>query len=191
MEKAIKKSLATYTPEEIETGIKNYADILHSPDTFFTYKWTLAEFLSRENGLAVFFEKTIENYKKEVPDAEKQKNKEISNRIKEQKRVDEINEKEQKRRVLEEKKKAADKSLQEDARRWFYSLAAGPYREKIEAAILAHPLMKQTTIPTPPVPDENGNISEMAKSQYDTKRSAYNYSRRVVEDTIIPQFFST
>lgn len=48
IKKQIEKTLKTYSEEDIKKGIKNYSDILHSPRTFFKYKWTLAEFLSRD-----------------------------------------------------------------------------------------------------------------------------------------------
>lgn len=79
--------------------------------------------MNRENGLAVFLEKTIEHYKKETPDAEKQKKKEVAVRIREQERVDKINANEQKRRLDEQKSEQEKKALQENARKWFYTLA--------------------------------------------------------------------
>jgi len=61
----INARLKSYTPEEITQAIKNYKDILESPDHFFSYEWTLEEFLTRKNGLDKFMdrEKAFRNYK--------------------------------------------------------------------------------------------------------------------------------
>lgn len=61
--KAIELALKKHSKEEIIKGIDNYAEILHSEKTYWSHKWTLAEFLKRENGLSVFLYKTVNDYK--------------------------------------------------------------------------------------------------------------------------------
>ena len=48
LEKQIEKTLKSFSVDDIKKGIKNYSDVFHSPRTWWSYKWTLAEFLSRE-----------------------------------------------------------------------------------------------------------------------------------------------
>lgn len=62
--KNINNLLKEFSLEEIKKGITNYSDILHSEKTYFKYKWTLEEFIQRQNGLRVFIHKTVEDYKK-------------------------------------------------------------------------------------------------------------------------------
>lgn len=47
MKKKIAAALKDYTVEEIKEAIKNYEEILHSPDYFWNYVWTLMDFCSR------------------------------------------------------------------------------------------------------------------------------------------------
>lgn len=47
METAIKSALKHYSENEIRQAIENYANILHHPDTRWTYVWTLSDFLKR------------------------------------------------------------------------------------------------------------------------------------------------
>lgn len=54
IEKAVAKRCKEYTIDEIKQGIENYHAIVNDPDCFFSYKWNLAEFLSRQNGFPVF-----------------------------------------------------------------------------------------------------------------------------------------
>ena len=54
IEKAVAKRCKEYTIDEIKQGIENYHAIVNDPDCFFSYKWNLAEFLSRANGFPVF-----------------------------------------------------------------------------------------------------------------------------------------
>jgi len=54
IEKAVAKRCKEYTIDEIKQGIANYHAIVNDPDCFFSYKWNLAEFLSRSNGFPVF-----------------------------------------------------------------------------------------------------------------------------------------
>jgi hypothetical protein len=62
--KVIDKALKNFDQAEIEKGISNYAEIYLSEKTYFKHKWTLTEFLSRKNGLAVFIFKTTNDYLK-------------------------------------------------------------------------------------------------------------------------------
>lgn len=52
--KSIEKALKTYTEEEIKCYIERYAEILKDKNYFFSYKWTLAQFLSRKEGVSSF-----------------------------------------------------------------------------------------------------------------------------------------
>jgi len=58
MHKQIEKRLAEHDVTEIKTAIKNYAEILESPATFWEHRWTLTEFFSRKNGMPVFLHKS-------------------------------------------------------------------------------------------------------------------------------------
>ena len=51
---AIEKALKTYTEEEIKCYIDRYAEVLKDTEYFFSYKWTLAQFLSRKEGISSF-----------------------------------------------------------------------------------------------------------------------------------------
>ncbi|MEL5900574.1 helix-turn-helix domain-containing protein [Clostridium sporogenes] len=55
IEKAIKKSLKKYSKEEIVKAIDIYSEILNS-EYYFNYKWTLKDFLNRENGISSFMD---------------------------------------------------------------------------------------------------------------------------------------
>ena len=46
--------LRIYSADDIEAAIKNFGRVFNSPDTIWTYKWTLNEFLQRKNGLDKF-----------------------------------------------------------------------------------------------------------------------------------------
>ena len=46
----IKSKLEVYSKDEIFKTIENYAEILNSKEHWPTYKWTLSEFFTRENG---------------------------------------------------------------------------------------------------------------------------------------------
>jgi len=62
LSRAINGRLTHYKTLEIIAGIKNYAFILHSPEFFWTYKWTLKDFLFR--GLDKFLDLEVakQNY---------------------------------------------------------------------------------------------------------------------------------
>jgi len=47
---AIDSAMKDYSDEVIVQSIKNYAEILHGTQYYWSYKWTLAEFLSRRKG---------------------------------------------------------------------------------------------------------------------------------------------
>lgn len=53
MQKAIDKAMKSYSEEEILRAINLYAEVLQS-DFFFSYKWSLTDFLNRKNGMASF-----------------------------------------------------------------------------------------------------------------------------------------
>lgn len=64
-EGALKSALRDYKPEEIEKAMGNYNTVLRGEDYFWTYKWTLKEFLHR--GLDKFLDinKPLENFLKQ------------------------------------------------------------------------------------------------------------------------------
>lgn len=53
IEKAIEKAVKKYSEEDIIQAINNYADILSS-EFYFSYKWSLRDFLNRNNGISTF-----------------------------------------------------------------------------------------------------------------------------------------
>ncbi|MBA7611700.1 hypothetical protein ES703_18928 [subsurface metagenome] len=63
MRRALKSALQNYTQEEICQSMKNYVEILNSDDYFFSYRWTLEDFLRR--GLEKFIDGEVarENYR--------------------------------------------------------------------------------------------------------------------------------
>lgn len=50
MRSAIDSAMKDYSDEVIVQSIRNYAEILHGPQYYWSYKWTLTEFLSRHKG---------------------------------------------------------------------------------------------------------------------------------------------
>lgn len=52
--KSIDKALKTYTEEEIKCYIDRYAEVIKDPDYYYSYKWTLVQFLSRKEGISSF-----------------------------------------------------------------------------------------------------------------------------------------
>ena len=50
----IQKALKIYTEEQIKTYISRYNDVIKDRYYFFDYKWTLADFLSRKDGISAF-----------------------------------------------------------------------------------------------------------------------------------------
>lgn len=56
-ESSIKKALKDFTQEEIFKSFQNYATVLHSPDYFWNYTWTMEDFLQR--GLHRFVDEAI------------------------------------------------------------------------------------------------------------------------------------
>lgn len=55
-ESCIKTRLKYFTPEEIIQAVKNYKTVLDSEEHFFSYRWSLSEFLSRKGGLEKFMD---------------------------------------------------------------------------------------------------------------------------------------
>jgi len=62
MKRYIDTFLRDRDEEDILQAITNYAEIYHSPATYWSHKWTLEEFLSRKNGARVFLSKSISDY---------------------------------------------------------------------------------------------------------------------------------
>ncbi len=58
----IKSALKDYNKEEIFLAIKKYKMVLDGPEYFWTYQWTLPDFLQR--GLTKFHDTPIDNFKK-------------------------------------------------------------------------------------------------------------------------------
>jgi len=52
----INSKLEIYSVDEINGAITNYATVLHSDEYQWTYKWSLGEFLTRENGMVKFLD---------------------------------------------------------------------------------------------------------------------------------------
>jgi len=63
----INAKLGNYAEQEILDAIDNYAKILFGEEYFFSYKWTLEEFLTRSNGFLKFLtvNEPLNNYKKD------------------------------------------------------------------------------------------------------------------------------
>ncbi|EHI96809.1 hypothetical protein CDLVIII_0067 [Clostridium sp. DL-VIII] len=55
IEKAIAKALKSYSEDKIIQAIDVYSEILKS-EFYFSYKWSLVDFLSRKNGISTFME---------------------------------------------------------------------------------------------------------------------------------------
>lgn len=71
--KHIDKRLKQFSEEEIKKAIESYSKILHNPKCYFNHKWTLWEFMQRENGMPVFLYKTEADYLSNNRSPEKQK----------------------------------------------------------------------------------------------------------------------
>ena len=54
IKKAIEKSLKLYKEEEIIEYIERYNTVIKDVSYFFNYKWTLADFLNRKDGISAF-----------------------------------------------------------------------------------------------------------------------------------------
>lgn len=54
MNSAVENALKSYSEEEIKAYIDRYAECLKDKEYFFSYKWTLAQFLSRKDGISSF-----------------------------------------------------------------------------------------------------------------------------------------
>ena len=64
METKIRSALKDYSSEDIKKAISNYSTVLKDDKYFWTYKWTLDEFMAR--GLTKFLETPIDNFLKAV-----------------------------------------------------------------------------------------------------------------------------
>lgn len=62
MEHQIERNLDIYTIEEIYKAIDNYTAVFKSKLTWWEHKWTLEEFLKRQNGMSVFLHKWEADY---------------------------------------------------------------------------------------------------------------------------------
>lgn len=62
MRSSIKTLLDELSAEEIKKAIDNYAEILFSEKTYFTHKWTIAEFCKRKLWARVFVDKEVGDY---------------------------------------------------------------------------------------------------------------------------------
>lgn len=56
LKKAIDEAVKKHGQEKITQAIQRYGKVYHDPEYFFTYKWTLLEFLKRKNGLPDFLD---------------------------------------------------------------------------------------------------------------------------------------
>jgi len=61
METRVEAALKEYNLEEIKKSMSKYGKVVGSPEYYWTYKWTLEEFLQR--GLTKFLDKPIEDFK--------------------------------------------------------------------------------------------------------------------------------
>ncbi|WP_050069875.1 hypothetical protein [Anaerosalibacter massiliensis] len=77
MRNKIKSTLKEYKEEEIKQSIKNYAEILNSKKYWFSYRWTIDEFLNR--GLEKFMDGEVarQNYLDKAHKGQKQEGKSI------------------------------------------------------------------------------------------------------------------
>lgn len=57
----IRTAIKEYSEKEVRKAIENYAAVINGKDFFWTYRWTLPDFLQR--GLTRFLETPIENFK--------------------------------------------------------------------------------------------------------------------------------
>lgn len=80
IQKEIEKALKKYSPSDIKRYIDRYEKVLHDTSFFFSYKWTLIEFLKRSNGIPDFTDEGskwtsyMANSQKEPQKTEYQKN---------------------------------------------------------------------------------------------------------------------
>lgn len=60
IKRKIESALKEFAPDEIKKAIDNYATVLHGRQYYWTYRWTLDEFLQR--GLVKFLDVPLENF---------------------------------------------------------------------------------------------------------------------------------
>ncbi len=61
----IKTALNKYSEEDIIKAIDIYSEVYKSSDCWFTHRWGLGEFLSRDKALKVFVDKEVSDYKRD------------------------------------------------------------------------------------------------------------------------------
>lgn len=68
---AIEKAMKSYTEEEIKTYIDRYATVISDKSYFWSYKWSLKDFLSRKDGISSFTDEGSKwvNYSEKCPKA--------------------------------------------------------------------------------------------------------------------------
>jgi len=129
---SIKKAFWKFSEDQIIKWINVYWEVLLRPDAFFSYRWTLEEFLKREWWLNTFMQKAVKDYIKQNPwekkpfiDYEAQKRETLERERKaQQEKLDWDNQKE------------AEKRQDDKIMRWFESLPEeSELKKKIEKAI--------------------------------------------------------
>ena len=159
--------------------IKVYWEVLLRPDAFFSYRWTLEEFLKREWWLNTFMHKTVKDYikqptweKKPFVDYEAQKRETLAREAKANKEKQDF-----------DNQKAFERQQDDKIMRWFESLPEeSELKKKIEKAI-----------------DENSTIKlwfdSLLKFQpwtlmYEQKLELANKQRERLKIVVIRQFYS-
>jgi hypothetical protein len=56
IQKVILQILKRYSLQEVKLGIERYSKIYHDTNYYFSYKWSLKDFLTRKNGISNFFD---------------------------------------------------------------------------------------------------------------------------------------
>lgn len=129
---SIKKALWKFSHDKIKRWIEVYSKVVENPNSFFSYRWTLEEFLKREWWLNTFCEKNVSDYvkkqtweKKPFVDYEAQK-REIAEREK----------KAAAEKAEFDNQQAAKKREDEKIMKWFESLPEdSSLRKEIEKEI--------------------------------------------------------
>jgi len=61
----IARRLREFTTDDLKRAVTNYWSVVDDPNCFFSYAWTLGEFMSRKNGFEVFVQDgVVERYRK-------------------------------------------------------------------------------------------------------------------------------
>ena len=176
---SIKKAFWKFSEDQMIKWIKVYWEVLIRPDAFFSYRWTLEEFLKREWGLNTFMHKTVKDYikqaaweKKPFVDYEAQKREILAREAKANKEKQDF-----------DNQKAFERQQDDKIMRWFESLPEeSELKKKIEKAI-----------------DENSTIKlwfdSLLKLQpwtlmYEQKLEMANKQRERLKIVVIRQFYS-